>query len=180
MLSRLSHGLARIEEIAAASLAAAVTVLILLNIAFRAAGSPLYWISELAIYAMIWMTFLIASAVLKHRQGIAVTLLSDALPGRPRRWLALFVDALVVGFALLMLWLCWRWYQPLALWRAGFDIQTFQGQTFNFIYAENTSTLGIKKFWVWLIMPLFAVSLTLHGITNLWQALRAPAEEAGP
>ncbi|MBD3896420.1 TRAP transporter small permease [Halomonas sp. ML-15] len=183
MLSRLSQGLARLEEIAAAALAASVTLLILINIAFRAAGSPLYWISELAIYAMIWMTFLIASAVLKRRQGIAVTLLSDALPGRPRRWLSLFVDLTVLTFALLMLWLCWRWYQPLALWRAGFDIQAFQGQTFNFIYAENTSTLGIRKFWVWLIMPLFAVSLTLHGVTNLWQALRelgAPAEEPSP
>ncbi|WP_163574112.1 TRAP transporter small permease [Halomonas faecis] len=172
MLSHLSGRLARLEEIAAATLAAAVTLLILLNVAFRAAGSPLYWVSELAIYAMIWMTFLIAAAVLKRRQGIAVTLLADALPQAARRWLEAFVDAVVLLFAVLLLWLCWRWYQPLTLARLGFDLQAFQGETFNFIYAENTQTLGVRKFWVWLIVPWFAVSLTLHGLVNLGKTLR--------
>ncbi|MBF8221959.1 TRAP transporter small permease [Halomonas sp. 328] len=167
MFARLSRRLARGEEIAAAALAAAVTLLILINVAFRAAGHPLYWVSELAIYAMIWMTFLISGVVLKRRQGIAVTLLVDALPRLPRYLLGRFVDLTVLGFALLMLWLCWRWFEPLALARSGFDVRAFQGETFNFIYAENTSTLGIRKFWVWLILPWFALSLTLHGLVNL-------------
>lgn len=183
MLTRLSDRLAHWEELAAAGLAAAVTLLILTNIAFRVAGYPLYWISELSIYAMIWMTFLIASAVLKRRQGIAVTLVSEALPGFPRRLLTACVDAVVLLFAVLLLWLCWRWYQPLTLARLGFDVQAFQGETFNFIYAENTSTLGIRKFWVWLILPWFAVSLSLHALVNLADALRClrdPAREATP
>jgi len=172
MLQRLSKGLARCEEITAAALAAAVTCLILTNIAFRALGSPLYWVSELAIYAMIWMTFLIAGAVLKRRQGIAVTLLSDLLPPAGRHLVGVAVDAMVLLFALLLVWLCWRWYQPLTLAQTGFDTQAFQGQTFNFIYAENTSTLGIKKFWAWLIVPWFALSLSLHGVANLLQSLK--------
>lgn len=172
MLSRLSDRLARLEEAAAAALAAAVTLLILVNVAFRAAGSPLYWISELAIYAMIWMTFLIASAVLKRRQGIAVTLISDLLPGFSRRLLMAGVDLAVLVFAVLLAWLCWRWYQPLALAQAGFDVQAFQGETFNFIYAERTSTLGIPKFWVWLCVPWLSLSLTFHGLVNLTEALR--------
>lgn len=171
MLSRFSDRLAKGEESAAAALAAAVTLLILINVAFRAAGSPIYWISELAIYAMIWMTLLITSAVFKRRQGIAVTLFTDLLPSYFQRFVVVFVDLMVAGFALVLLWLCWRWYQPLALWQAGFDVQAFQGATFNFIYDENTSTLGIKKFWVWLILPWFATSLLLHGLVNLGQAL---------
>lgn len=172
MLQRCSAWLARYEEIAAAALAAAVTCLILTNIAFRALGNPLYWVSELAIYAMIWMTFLIAGAVFKRRQGIAVTLLSDFLPAKGRQLIGVWVDVIVLVFALLLVWLCWRWYQPLALAQAGFDIRAFQGQTFNFIYAENTSTLGVKKFWAWLIVPWFALSLSLHGVANLVQSLR--------
>ncbi|WP_163558194.1 TRAP transporter small permease subunit [Halomonas sp. NO4] len=172
MLSRLSDRLARLEEIVAAALAAAVTLLILLNVAFRAAGSPLYWVSELAIYAMIWMTFLIAAAVLKRRRGIAVTLLAEALPSFGQRLLTAFVDLAVLLFAVLLLWLCWRWFQPLTLARLSFDVGAFQGETFNFIYAENTQTLGIKKFWVWLVVPWFAASLTFHGLVNLGEALR--------
>ncbi|ASK21148.1 TRAP transporter small permease [Halomonas sp. N3-2A] len=171
MLSRLSDRLAKGEEITAAVLAAAVTLLILVNVAFRAAGYPIYWISELAIYAMIWMTLLISSAVFKRRQGIAVTLFTDLLPTSCQRLVGLFVDLMVALFALILLWLCWRWYQPLLLWQTGFDIQAFQGETFNFIYAENTSTLGIKKFWVWLILPWFAASLLFHSLINLFQSL---------
>ncbi len=178
MLSRFSTCLAHLEEIAAAFLAAAITLLILTNVAFRALGSPLYWISELAIYAMIWMTFLIAGAVLKRRQGIAVTLLSDALPSFGRKLVGVFVDTMVLGFALILLWLCWRWYQPWTLMQAGFDTRTFQGETFNFIYAENTSTLGVRKFWLWLILPWFAFSLSLHGATNLWQSLTGLGDPA--
>ncbi|UYV18262.1 TRAP transporter small permease subunit [Halomonas qaidamensis] len=180
MLQRFSSRLARCEEIAAAALAAAVTCFILTNIAFRALGSPLYWISELAIYSMIWMTFLIAGAVFKRRQGIAVTLLSDLLPQTGRKLIGLWVDAIVLLFALLLVWLCWRWYQPLELAQAGFDTRAFQGHTFNFIYAENTSTLGVKKFWAWLIVPWFALSLSLHGWANLIQSLnqwRTPTQE---
>ncbi|MGJ7459741.1 TRAP transporter small permease [Halomonas sp. MA07-2] len=180
MLSRLSDRLARLEEIAAAALAASVTLLILVNVAFRAAGSPLYWISELAIFAMIWMTFLIAGAVLKRRQGIAVTLVADALPGFAHRLLMVLVDLAVLVFAVLLLWLCWRWYQPLELARLGFDVRAFQGETFNFIYAENTSTLGIPKFWVWLIVPWFALSLTFHAVVNLDEALRGLRDPVEP
>ena len=176
MLQRLSLRLARYEEMTAAALAAAVTCLILANIAFRALGNPLYWVSELAIYAMIWMTFLIAGAVLKRRQCIAVTLLSDLLPATGQRAITLAVDAMVLLFALLLAWLCWRWYQPWALAQAGFDVRAFQGQTFNFIYAENTSTLGIKKFWAWLIVPWFALSLSLHGVANLLQSVQGLRE----
>ncbi|MCS2608704.1 TRAP transporter small permease [Halomonas dongshanensis] len=167
LIEQLSRAMARGEELAAAGLAAAVTGLILLNVAFRAAGHPLYWVSELAIYTMIWMTFLIASAVLKRRQSLTVTLLVDALPARARALMGALVDVVVLAFALVLVWLCWRWYQPLALWRAGFDVAAFQGETFNFIYAENTSTLGIKKFWCWLIVPWFALSLTVHASANL-------------
>ncbi|WP_085917849.1 TRAP transporter small permease [Halomonas sp. CSM-2] len=180
MLQRLSSGLARFEETAAAALAAAVTCLILINIAFRVLGNPLYWISELSIYAMIWMTFLIAGAVFKRRQGVAVTLLSDVLPRAGRKLIVLWVDAMVLVFALLLVWLCWRWYQPFMLAQLGFDTGAFQGQTFNFIYAENTSTLGVKKFWVWLIVPWFALSLSLHGLANVWQSVtqwRRPNDE---
>lgn len=42
---------------------------------------------------MIWMTFLIAGAVLKRRQGIAVTLVSDLLPPTGRKLVGVAVDA---------------------------------------------------------------------------------------
>jgi len=151
----------------AAVLAAAITCLVLLNVVTRAMSASIFWVDEAAIYAMTWMTFLAASAAVHFSHSVSVTLLTDMLP-RPALDIARrVVDAIVLIFALLMLWLCWRWFLPLDLARAGFDSVAFQGETFNFIYAEPTLTLGIRKFWLWLIMPLFAAGLTLHAVSNL-------------
>ena len=62
MLERISAFWARIEITLAALLAAGVTLLILLNVVTRNIGAALFWVDELAIYAMVWMTFLGASA----------------------------------------------------------------------------------------------------------------------
>jgi TRAP-type C4-dicarboxylate transport system permease small subunit len=176
MLRRLSEIWARVEVTVAAALAAAISGLILLNVVTRAMGAAIYWVDEAAIYAMVWMTFLAASAALHYRTAVAVTVVPEVAP-RLAPALARAVDVAVLVFAGLMLWVCWRWFMPLELARAGFDVKTFQGATFNFIYAEPTTTLGISKVWVWLIMPLFAIGATLHAAANLASPLPVRREE---
>ncbi len=152
---------------AAATLAVAITLLVLLNVVTRAMSASIFWVDEAAIMAMTWMSFLAASAAVHFGHSVSVTLLTDMLPEALACAAQRAVDIVVVIFAVLMLWLCWRWFMPLEVLRAGFDAMAFQGETFNFIYAEPTLTLGIRKFWLWLIMPLFALGLTLHGVANL-------------
>lgn len=172
MFKRLSSAIARCEGWIAAGLAALVSVLILVNIVTRSLGYALYWTDELAIHAMIWMTLFTTSVTLKRREGVAVTLAADALPSAVRPVLRLFVDAMVLFFALFLLVLCWRWYDPVTLWATGFDFQAFQGETFNFIYSETSRTLGIPRFWVWLGLPVFAASLSLHAVVNLVDGIK--------
>ena len=174
MLYRLSATWARIELWCAAFLALSVTCLILLNVVTRSLGNALFWVDELAIYAMAWMTFLGASAALHHRSAVSITLLPSALPERSRAIVMKAVDVVVFAFALAMLWFCWRWFLPLDLARAGFGTMAFQGETFNFIYAEPTSTLGLPKYLFWLVMWLFALGATLHSAMHL---LRRPTGE---
>ncbi len=150
-----------------ALMALCVTLLILLNIATRYFGNALYWVDELAIYAMVWMTFLGASASLHYRNAISITLLSGAVTDISKIVLGKCVDATVLLFALAMLWFCWRWFLPWDMLKAGFDPEAFQGKTFNFIYAEPTTTLGVPKFLFWLVMWLFALGATLHSAAHL-------------
>lgn len=171
MLKRFSEGLARVEIIVAAILASVITGLIVLNIVTRALGSPLYWVNELAVHAMVWMTFLSTAVLLKRRQGVAVTLLIDVLSPRLQAFGKLFVDATVLFFAGFLLWLCWVWFDPLTLLYLGFDFSAFQMETFNFIYTERTNTLGLPKFWSWLCMPLFSLSLLMHGLVNIRESI---------
>lgn len=167
MLYRASRFWARIEVFCAAALAAAVTALILLNVITRAAGNAIYWVDETAIYAMVWMTFLAASAALHFRNAIAVTVVNELLPAAVGRLLGRVVDVAVFVFAVLMVWVCLRWFMPLQLMQAGWDVREFQGSTFNFIYAEPTNTLDLPKVWVWLVMPVFTFGVLLHGAANL-------------
>ncbi|MEP2029596.1 MAG: TRAP transporter small permease subunit [Paracoccaceae bacterium] len=175
MLYRVSAAWARVELACAALLAVCVTVLILLNVTTRTAGNALFWVDELAIYAMVWMTFLGASAALHHRNSVAITLVSDAVPGHIKLLITKFVDVIVFAFALAMLWFCWRWFLPLDIAQSGFDQAAFQGSTFNFIYAEPTLTLGLPKYLFWLVMWLFALGATLHSTMHL---LTAPKPES--
>jgi TRAP-type C4-dicarboxylate transport system permease small subunit len=167
MIGLLSARLARIEMTLAIVLAVLITALILLNVVTRTAGAALFWVDELAIYAMAWMTFLSASAALHYGHTVAVTILTDMLPPIFRQMAAKLVDLIIFTFALAMIWFCWRWFSPLALAQHGFDFEAFQGATFNFVYAEPTTTLGIKKYWVWMVMWVFSLGASLHSFTNL-------------
>lgn len=174
MLYRASQAWAQVEIFFAAAFAASVTGLILLNVVTRAAGNAIYWVDEAAIYAMVWMTFLAASAALHYRSAIAVTVLQEFIPSQARGWLNRFVDVIVFIFACLLVWVCLRWFMPAQLAQAGWDVKAFQGATFNFIYAEPTNTLGFKKVWVWLVVPVFTFGAFLHAIANLFHPTSAP------
>ena len=169
MLYQASKTWARVEIFCAATLAASVSGLILLNVVTRAMGNSIYWVDEAAIYSMVWMCFLAASAAVHHRSSIAVTLIADLTPARVGYWLSRVVDVVIFVFTLLLIWICWRWFMPLELAKQGFDVRAFQGATFNFVYAEPTNTLGIKKVWVWLVVPLFAFGALLHATANLFR-----------
>ena len=166
-ISRISNAVLRVEKQLIAFLAAALVVLILLNIVTRAAGAAIFWVDELAIYTMIWMALIGASVMVRMRMGVAVTLVTDLLPSGIRRAVARLVDAVLLFFAIALLILCWLWYDPLALVSSGFDFDVFAENTFKFIYTEPTNTIGIRKYWIWLAVPLMALAMTVHAAANL-------------
>jgi TRAP-type C4-dicarboxylate transport system permease small subunit len=166
-VERASAAIARVEAAGAAGLILATCCLILLNIATRSFGDALYWVDEAAIYCMVWSAFLGASLTIRGRNAVAIDLLRDALPPGAARALGRAVHTIVLLFGLALLALAWTWYDPLTLARAGFDIRAFSGETFNFIYREPTLTIGVAKWPIWLVMPLFGASVSLHALANL-------------
>ena len=164
---RVSNTILNFEKRLITSLAAILVLLILLNIITRAAGAAIFWVDELAIYTMIWMALFGASAMLRMRMGVAVTIATDLLPFTLQYKVARLVDVIVLFLAITILVLSWQWYDPVALAQAGFDLDTFAQNTFKFIYSEPTNTVGIKKIWVWLAVPLMAAAMTIHAFANL-------------
>ncbi|MCZ8182676.1 MAG: TRAP transporter small permease [Beijerinckiaceae bacterium] len=172
---RLSDGLLALERLAIMGLMGLLVLLVLLNVTTRYMGRSIYWVDESAVYSVVWLTFIGASAMTRLRLDFAVTMLTERLPPLWQRRARIIATCGVIAFALALVAMCWLWLDPVGMARAGFDAREFAGQTFNFIYTERTQTLNWPTWILYLIMPLFAVSMVIHGIANLLEDLgRAP------
>ena len=176
-LTRLSDTIATVDSWFAGLLVAAIFGLLIVNAGTRAFGTPVIWIDEVAIFAMIWAAFIGSSAGLARREHIAVTLLPDALPTRTRAALQTMVDALVLVFVAALGFIVWRWFDPLTVMAAE-TLREFSKATFNFIYTEPTTTIGMRKIWFWLVMPYACVTLLIHAARNLANSITALQETA--
>lgn len=175
----LSHGIERIERMLIRVIVLALPLMILANAAGRALRSPIYWMDELAILTMVWLAMIAMSLTLKTRDAVAVTMLIDVAPSRLVKVMKVTVDLLVLAFGLIMVVLSWYWFDPLTLMQFGFDTREFAGETFNFMYQDTTSTLGLQKFWFWLVVPISALCTCIHGLFNLTQTLARPLDADG-
>jgi len=148
-----------------------VLFLILLNVATRYGGIPLYWVDEAAVYSVVWLAFMGASAMTRLRMDFAVTLMTDQLGVKPAKVAKSVSTAFVLLFGLAMVAMCWLWMDPVGIARAGFDARAFSGESFNFLYTERTQTLNWPVWVVQLILPIFALTFSLHALANLIEDL---------
>ncbi len=159
------------ERIAMIGLMYLLTALILVNVVTRYAHFPIYWIDESAVYCVVWLTFVGASAMTRLRLDFAVTMLTERLSARTRKIAKVVATGMVVLFGVALIATCWLWMDPVGLARAGFDARKFAGETFNFLYTERTQTLNWPTWVLYLTLPIFALSITIHGIANLLEDL---------
>lgn len=161
----------RLEHVAIQGLMFLLAALILLNVTTRYAGRPIYWIDELAVYSVVWLTFIGASAMTRMRLDFAVTMLTERFSERGAAIFRVVATLGVLLFGIGLLVMCWLWLDPVGIAQAGFDAREYAGQSFNFIYTERTQTLNWPTWVIYLIMPLFALSMSLHALANLFEDL---------
>lgn len=171
----MSDQIARVERFVVYIMVVALPLMILANAAGRALRTPIYWMDELAILTMVCLAMICMSLTLKSRDAVSVTMLVDAVPPTVMKAMKIVVDALVLAFGIILLVLCYRWFDPVTLMNLGFDTREFSGQTFNFMYEDTTATLGVKKFWFWLVVPVAAFNTSVHALSNFLHTLVTPA-----
>lgn len=176
----LSGGLLRVEHRAIQGLMFLLSALILLNVVTRYTGYPIYWIDESAVYSVVWLTFIGASAMTRMRLDFAVTMLTERFSERGAAIFRVIATLGVVLFGISLGVMCWLWLDPVGIAQAGFDAKEFAAGSFNFIYTERTQTLNWPTWVIYLIMPLFALSMTLHALANLFEDLGLVAKQELP
>jgi len=167
----LSARLLAAERVAVAGLMFLLTGLILLNVVTRYTGVALYWVDESAIYSVVFLTFIGASAMTRLRLDFAVTMLTERFSARGVRIAKVMATTVVLMFGMTLLWLCVLWLDPVGMAGAGFDARELAARTFNFIYTERTQTLNWPVWALYMIMPVFALSMTIHSAANLLEDL---------
>lgn len=176
----LSAVLTRLERGALMLLVAGIAGFVLVNVVFRMFGVTLAWADELAVVCMTLTAFVGAALMLRARSDPAVLILYEL--GRPGlvRALRLAVSVIAAGFGAALVWMCWRWFNLPGLMAAGFDVGRFEMATFNFLYNERTPILGLPSWRLFLVMPWFAASVTVHALANLAEdlGLARPAVQA--
>jgi TRAP-type C4-dicarboxylate transport system permease small subunit len=179
-LTRLSFHLARLELRCAGVMLAVILCLLIFNIFTRVLGQAQYWVDEAAITVMVWMTFFAASACLQARSNIAMTLVQDIVPDLLKSVMSVVVDIFMLIFVFVFLVMVWKWFDLPGLYSNHWDIMAFSANTFNFIYEEPTQTLGVRKFWVWLILPIFSFTSVLHCLACLQTSIRSLLQSNKP
>lgn len=162
-----SDVLLEIERILLTALMGLLVALVLLNVTTRYAGLPIYWVDEAAVYAVVWLTFIGASAMTRLRMDFAVAMLTEKLPAAWQRAARLVSTGSVLVFGLAMLLMCWLWMDPLGIAGKGFDAKGYAAESFNFLYTERTQTLEWPVWVLQLIMPIFAACLCIHALALL-------------
>ncbi|WP_397534629.1 TRAP transporter small permease [Roseateles sp.] len=170
-VQQASAAILRVERLALMLLMGALTLTILLNVVTRYSGVPIYWVDEAAVYLVVWLCFVGASAMTRLRLDFAVTLLTDYLGERMARRVKALATAGVLIFGLAMLAMCWLWMDPVGIARYGFDAREYAAESFNFLYTERTQTLNWPTWLVQLILPLFALGFSTHAAANLVEDL---------
>jgi TRAP-type C4-dicarboxylate transport system permease small subunit len=160
-LAQVSSAVASAERVAAGILLLSVFLIVMANVVGRASGTPLIWANELAIYGMAWVALIGASAGLARGDHIAITLLVDRLPLRLRKLLGRAVAVALLAILIVLAIVLWRWFDPLA-YVAASSPQDYAMTTFNFMHQEPTTTLGVRKLWFWLALPIFNATAILH------------------
>ena len=146
----LVEGTARILELLIVALMAVMLATLAWQVFSRfVINLPSVWTEEVARYSFIYMTFFGAALGVKNSTHFGVSLLTDALHGPARDFYFRFVvNGLILLASLLMLIFGSRY-------------------AVHYGMARVSPTFHIQMFWLFLVMPLAALPMTVFAAYNI-------------
>ena len=131
---------------------AAILALVVLAVVMRLlAWFSVTWTDELIEPLMGYMVFLCAVALWRERGHFTVDLLEQMLPEGLKRPIHVLIEGLALAFAVVFLW---------------------QAVPFAVGATEESPFLGIPRKYMFAVMPISAVLMTLYSIRDFGSALR--------
>jgi TRAP-type transport system small permease protein len=142
-------------------LVAGMTALVIVQVFYRyALNNPLAWTEEAAIFAMIWMTFLVTPIAYRSGGNVAIDIIRDLFKGRWQALIQIVLNLLVVLLLIVLL-------------------------RHSILYVERgmgsvVASLGIRSGWLYIIMPIGVAGMMMVGVEIVLRAIRALLDPSQP
>ena len=152
----------RLEEIALVLLITAMIIMNFANVVCRylLPQTPFSYTEELTLVLFVWATMIGISYAFKRGSHTSLTLITDRLPPRIRRYFTLFTTLLCVGLVTIMIW-------------AGFNASLNQ-----ISHSQIMSGLKISAAWQSLAIPIGGLLILVRSVeAGVRNFIRLSAEE---
>ena len=128
-----------------------MTILVLYQVFTRyVLNNPAAFTEELVRYSLIWTSFIGAAYAFSSRDHMALVILHDSLKPSGQRVLMIFIDTLILLFAILIITI------------GGFKLAVSARQEFS-------ALLGIPRSLVYAMAPISGIFIILAQIINLYE-----------
>ena len=128
-----------------------MTILVLYHVFTRyVLNNPAPFTEELVRYSLIWTSFIGAAYAFSSRDHMALVILHDSLKPSGQRVLMIFIDTLILLFAILIITI------------GGFKLAVSARQEFS-------ALLGIPRSLVYAMAPISGIFIILAQIINLYE-----------
>ncbi|MFV8829582.1 TRAP transporter small permease [Alkalihalobacterium sp. APHAB7] len=119
-------------------------------------NQPLAWTEELSRYSLVWVTFLGAAHAMATKSHIGMSALVDKSPLLLRRFFIIIAALVSLGFFFIMI-------------QQGFNLV---GRSM----TQLSAVLRIPMGYVYLVIPISGILLTINLLDVTWQELRKGEE----
>lgn len=150
----VSNMVASFEKKLAIILMFAMAVIVAAAVVFRYVfNDPLFWAGEVSIFLLIYITFIGGSLGLKYKTQASVTLLTDYLPEKVNKWIAVFAHIFMLAFMAILLFYCIIWI------------------TSPSVAIQRSSAILLPMWIPYAILPVGLLFATIHLLDNLLDIL---------
>lgn len=161
ILDTLSNTLFKMEKLIAILLMSVILLSIVLGVVFRYFfNSPLTWTDELAIYMLIWLTFVGGSMSVKNGKAASLDLVFEKVNVIWQRIFLIVGYAFVILFSTVVTYMAVKWISNPA------------------VLTQISPGLKISMFLPYLSIPFGLFCLTIHALNHLVQAFKFEGTKA--
>ncbi|MFJ7738728.1 TRAP transporter small permease [Lysinibacillus sp. NPDC097287] len=155
VLNILSDALFKLEKLIAILLMSVILVSIVLGVVFRYfINSPLTWTDELAIYMLIWLTFVGGSMSVKNGKAASLDLVFEKVNVLWQRIFLIVGYTFVTVFSTIVTYMAVKWISNPA------------------VLTQISPGLKISMFLPYLSIPFGLFCLTIHAVNHLVQSFK--------